>query len=45
MEERAQLCSSYAFEFVVRDFILQGQLIFDNQSHKLKAVVKSEEFP
>ena len=31
-----QLCNSFAFEFVVRDFTLQSQLISDNKSQKAK---------
>ena len=31
-----QLCSSFAFKFVIRDFTLQSQLISDNKSRETK---------
>ena len=35
----AQLCSSFAFEFVVRDFTLPGQLISNNKSQRICTAV------
>ena len=32
----SQLCTSFAFEFVVRDFTVQSQLISNNKSQKAK---------